>query len=90
MKNEAVAPGQARAVIRCTPENAGEMRALVQRWPELNDLVKGLQAQGLRVRTAQALSCGVAGLALGQAWVTAQQLAQAQQSMDSEETAACA
>ena len=47
MKNEAVAPGQARAVIRCTPENAGEMRALVQRWPELNDLVKGLQAQGL-------------------------------------------
>lgn len=47
MKNEAVAPGPARAVIRCTPENAGEMRALVQRWPELNDLVKGLQAQGL-------------------------------------------
>ena len=52
--------------------------------------VAGLQAQGLRVHTAQALSCGDAGLALGQAWVAAQQLAQAQQSMDSEETAACA
>jgi|GEM_PF-3429390 len=47
MKKEAVAAGQARAVIRCTPENAGDMRALVQRWPELNALVKGLQAQGL-------------------------------------------
>ncbi|OJX34107.1 MAG: hydrogenase maturation protein HypF [Burkholderiales bacterium 68-12] len=52
--------------------------------------VAGLQAQGLRVHAAQALSCGDAGLALGQAWVAAQQLAQAQQSMDSEETAACA
>jgi hydrogenase maturation protein HypF len=52
--------------------------------------VAGLQAQGLRVHTAQALSCGDAGLALGQAWVAAQQLAQAQPSMDSEETAACA
>jgi len=52
--------------------------------------VAGLQAQGLRVHTAQALSCGDAGLALGQAWVAAQQLAQAPQSMDSEETAACA
>ncbi len=50
----------------------------------------GLQAQGLWVHTAQALSCGDAGLALGQAWVAAQQLAQAPQSMDSEETAACA
>lgn len=36
-----------RNVIRCTPENASEMRALVQRWPELNALVKNLQAQGL-------------------------------------------
>lgn len=52
--------------------------------------VAGLQAQGQRVHTAQALSCGDAGLALGQAWVAAQQLAQAPQSMDSEETAACA
>ncbi len=47
MKNETKREGQATALIRCTPENAGEMRALVQRWPELNDLVKGLQAQGL-------------------------------------------
>lgn len=51
MKKEATDPGAGaapvRAVIRCTPENAGEMRALVQRWPELNALVKSLQAQGL-------------------------------------------
>lgn len=38
---------QTKAVIRCTPDNAGEMRALVKRWPELNALVTSLQAQGV-------------------------------------------
>jgi len=38
---------QAQKVIRCTPENAAEMRDLVKRWPELHDLVQSLQAQGL-------------------------------------------
>lgn len=47
MKNETKQEGQATALIRCTPENAGEMRDLVQRWPELNALVRSLQAQGL-------------------------------------------
>ena len=51
MKKEAIDPGAGaapvRAVIRCTPENAGEMRALVQRWPELHALVQQLQAAQL-------------------------------------------
>ena len=34
-------------VIRCTPDNAPEFRDLIKRWPELSDLVRGLQAQGL-------------------------------------------
>ena len=34
-------------VIRCTPDNAPEFRDLIKRWPELNDLVRSLQAQGL-------------------------------------------
>ena len=38
---------QAKAVIRCTPENAAEVRDLVKRWPELDSLVRGLQAQGM-------------------------------------------
>ena len=38
---------QAKAVIRCTPENAAEVRDLVKRWPELDSLVRGLQQQGL-------------------------------------------
>lgn len=38
---------QAKAVIRCTPDNAAEMRDLVKRWPELDSLVRSLQAQGL-------------------------------------------
>lgn len=38
---------QAKAVIRCSPENASEMRDLVKRWPELDALVRGLQAQGM-------------------------------------------
>lgn len=38
---------QAQRVIRCTPENAAEMRSLVNRWPQLNALVRGLQAQGV-------------------------------------------
>lgn len=36
---------QAKRVIRCTPENAPEMRALVARWPALDTLVRSLQAQ---------------------------------------------
>ena len=38
---------QAKAVIRCTPENAAEMRDLVKRWPQLDGLVRDLQAQGM-------------------------------------------
>lgn len=38
---------QAKAVIRCTPENAAEMRDLVKRWPQLDGLVRGLQEQGM-------------------------------------------
>lgn len=38
---------QAKAVIRCTPENAAEMRALVKRWPQLDSLVRSLQEQGV-------------------------------------------
>ena len=52
--------------------------------------VAGLQARGVRVYQAQALSCGDAGLALGQAWVAAQRLALAPFHNCSEETAACA
>lgn len=37
----------AKRVIRCTPENAGEFRGLVASWPELNQLVTGLQSQNL-------------------------------------------
>lgn len=33
--------------IRATPDNAPEMRDLVKRWPQLNDLVRSLQAQNL-------------------------------------------
>lgn len=36
-----------KAVIRCNAENAGEVRALVRRWPELNALVESLQEQGV-------------------------------------------
>ena len=38
---------QTKRVIRCTPENAPEVRALVKRWPQLNTLVTSLQAQGV-------------------------------------------
>lgn len=34
-------------VIRCTPENVGDMRALIKRWPQLDTLVHGLQGQGV-------------------------------------------
>ena len=33
--------------IRCTPENAAQMRQVVQHWPEMLALVQSLQAQGL-------------------------------------------
>lgn len=33
--------------IAVTPENAGEARALVQRWPALGGLVASLQTQGV-------------------------------------------
>ena len=38
---------QTKRVIRCTPENAPEVRALVGRWPELNHLVRTLQDQNM-------------------------------------------
>ena len=38
---------QTKRVIRCTPENAPEVRALVKRWPQLNTLVTSLQTQGV-------------------------------------------
>lgn len=38
---------KAQATIRCTAENANEFRAMVQRWPELGALVKGLQQHGI-------------------------------------------
>lgn len=34
-------------VIRCTEENVTEFRQVVKAWPELYDLVKGLQEQNL-------------------------------------------
>lgn len=40
-------PAQSKRVIRCTPENAAQMQQVVKNWPELHDLVKGLQDQGL-------------------------------------------
>lgn len=38
---------QAQKTIRCTPENANEVRALMGRWPELDGLVRGLHQAGL-------------------------------------------
>ncbi len=54
--------------------------------------VAGLQAQGLLVYRAQAVSCGDAALALGQAWVAAQCLApmQANHEREQEKGVACA
>ena len=39
--------GEAKRVIACTEENAAQMREVVKQWPQLNALVKGLQAQGV-------------------------------------------
>lgn len=33
--------------ISCTPANAAQMQRVVKAWPELHDLVQGLQAQDL-------------------------------------------
>ena len=33
--------------IRCTPDNAAEFQRMVKNWPELHNLVQGLQAQEL-------------------------------------------
>ena len=52
--------------------------------------VAGLQAAGLRVLTAQTLSCGDAALALGQAWVAARQLRRDAPVNFSEDAAVCA
>lgn len=38
---------QAQQKIKCTPENAHEVRALMGRWPELGGLVRGLHQAGL-------------------------------------------
>lgn len=40
-------PAQDKRTIRCTPENAAQMQQVVKHWPELHDLVKGLQDQGV-------------------------------------------
>ena len=56
----------------------------------LERTVAGLQAAGLRVLTAQALSCGDAALALGQAWVAARQLHGDTSMPISEEAIVCA
>lgn len=37
----------ASRTIRCTPENAADMRHMVKTWPALHSLVQHLQAQGL-------------------------------------------
>lgn len=39
--------GEAKRVIACTEANAAQMREVVKQWPQLNALVKGLQAQGV-------------------------------------------
>lgn len=39
--------GLVKKTIRCTPENAKEMAAVVKAWPELHSLVQSLQAQNL-------------------------------------------
>lgn len=36
-----------KRVIACTPENAGQMKRVVQGWPQLHGLVKQLQAENL-------------------------------------------
>ena len=51
---------QAKAVIRCTPENAAEVRDLVKRWPELDSLVRGLQIT--LTGSEQQVSKGLAGV----------------------------
>lgn len=38
---------QHKRTIRCTPDNAKEMAAVVKAWPELHDLVRDLQGAGL-------------------------------------------
>ena len=37
----------ATRTIRCTPDNAREMQAMVKKWPDLHRLVQHLQAQDL-------------------------------------------
>lgn len=38
---------QAQQKIKCTQENAHEVRSLMGRWPELDGLVRGLHQAGL-------------------------------------------
>ena len=38
---------QARKTIRCTQDNANEVRALMARWPEFGGLVRSLHKGGL-------------------------------------------
>ena len=47
MSNPTEKQQQATATIRCTQENAHEVRALMGRWPELDTLVRGLHKAGL-------------------------------------------
>lgn len=72
-----------KRVIRCTPDNVQDFRALVARWPELKALVQGLQAQGyfpgLRAMQitltgdAQWVSKGLAGIKAENASMTAKE-----------------
>ena len=47
MSNPTEKQQQATATIRCTQENAHEVRALMGRWTELDTLVRGLHQAGL-------------------------------------------
>ena len=46
MLKEEIEQGKAKKVIRCTPENAAQVQAIVKNWPQLHTLVKDLQAAG--------------------------------------------
>jgi hypothetical protein len=49
-------------LIRCTPENAGQMRELVKAWPQLDDLVRHLMAAG-HIQGLRSLSITLTGSA---------------------------
>lgn len=82
---------QAQKTIRCTPENANEVRALMGRWPELDGWVRGLHQAGLidGLRSVQITLTGAESfVAKGLAAVKAENAPQAQKSA-SPESEAC-